>query len=257
MPSGEVRDRFLEALDEPRHALEYGGVSGEATIQGIPTGTADRPGERSGRLTAKLGIVTEPVPVLMRDAVTIDTAVRLTGISRMTLQRAAQNGNLPVLKLGPDTAPYVVRLRDVITYLVTMWTERRARKELTDGDQYIGFPEWLVREVAESWPEHRAFKPGKWQAGPVKVNRGGRPRGYSPSDPHNPGFSVHGVRQGRPRKTDGGQKKEPPGAYQPQAAQDAPDPPEPTDRTKLPKWHPLWQRPQDRGSSPQPGRSGR
>ena len=239
------RDLFLDALDEPRHALEYGGINGEATIQGVPTGTADRPGEQGYR-NKKLGVVMEPIPVLLRDAVTIDTAVRLTGISRLTLQNAAAKGALPVLKTGPGTSPYLVRIRDVVTYLITMWTERRARKEA--GGKYVGFPSWLVDEVEKEWPPSRLFRPGNWESREVKINRGGRPRGYSPKDIGRPGYSVNGVKLGRKPRTDPAEKATPPEENHPPAASDVPSDvsPEPTtpaiDRSRLPKWHPLWRR---------------
>ena len=242
----EQRDQFLESLDEPRHALEYGGVNGQATIQGIATGSNGRAGEL-GQRRKQLGVVMEPVPVLMRDAVTLDTAVRLLGINRVTIQRAAKRGDIPALKTGPGNSPYLVRLRDVLTYLVTMWTERRARKELADGDLYRGFPEWLVREVAEAWPANSVVKPGHWRPKYVKVGRGGRPRvadGGKPTerDPERPGYSISGARLGRPPKPKEpeGEKEGPPEGNHPQAAQ-----PEaaPLDPTTLPKWHPLWRRP--------------
>lgn len=243
MPNSEERDVFLESLDEPRHALEYGGINGLATIHGVPTGSSNRPGEAQSR-NRQVGVVMEPVPVLMRDAVTIDTAVRLTGISRITLQRAAQAGNLPVMKMGPDNAPYIVRLRDVVTYLTTMWTERRYRRESPTGRDFIGFPDWLVREVAESWPENRPYRPGKWEGRAVKLNRGGRPRGYSPGK----GYSVNGKKLGRPRKAEAvflEDKKEGPleSNHPQEALPSVPATPEQIDRTKLPKWHPLWVRP--------------
>ena len=242
----EARDLYLESLDEPRHVLEYGGVNGEATIKGMPTGN-DRPGESSVR-SQKLGIHSEPVPVMMRDVVSIDTAVRLTGINRQTLQVAARRGALPVLKLGPDTAPYVLRLRDVITYLVTMFTEQKARQESPVGDMYLGFPEWLVNNLSDAWPTNRAFTPGDWQAKRVNRNRGGRPRGYSPGM----GFSkTTGVKLGRPPKGEtpkiqAEEKQTPPEGNHPQAAVASPQAePEPQiDPTKLPKWHPQWRRPE-------------
>jgi hypothetical protein len=242
---GAQRDLFLEALDEPRHALEYGGVNGEATIKGIPTG---RIGDDTYR-SKKLGVVMEPVPVLMRDAVTIDTAVRLLGVSRITLQRAAQGGRLPVLKTGPDNAPYVVRLRDVVTYLVTMWTERRARREFNEG-MYLGFPEWLAREVAESWPDNKPYRPGNWEARVVNISRGGRPKGYSPGRAGFNGYSKNGVKLGRPPKIPVQEKAVPPEGNHPQAVPESPPATpttpaiqEQTDPTRLPKWHPQWRRP--------------
>ena len=171
---------------------------------------------------------------------TIETAVRLTGIARGTLAQAASQGNLPVLKTGPGPAPYLIRMRDIITYIVTMWTERRARKELTEGERYIGFPEWLVAEISESWPDNRAFNPGHWQAEAVKIKRGGRPRSRGLMHPHNP-------------KLPGSEKAVPDGGNQPQEAPLVVDegPPSveitgrPTaDPTTLPKWHPLWRRPE-------------
>src|SRR5262245_11995725 len=133
MPSTQgramARGRYFDALDEPEHTLKYGGINGEAGIPGMPG--LVRNGDRQLE-TRRFGLNSEPVPVLLRDAVTIDTAVRLTGISRLTLQDACHRKRVPCLKLGPDNAPYLVRLRDVVVYLATMWTEARARRELTD-----------------------------------------------------------------------------------------------------------------------------
>lgn len=247
-----ARDKFFETLDEPEHTLTFGGINGEATVTGVP-GTVQ--GRHDTRLeTQRYGLHGEPVVVYLRDAVTIDTAVRLTGISRLTLQRAAHDGRLPHLKLGPDNAPYLVRLRDVIVYLTTMWVDKRARKELTDDNHYLGFPEWLVNHISDSWPDRAAFKPGKWQGGYVKINRGGNAPGVNHSDPNRPGYSRKGNRIGR--KPRGGwpeeQKKEAPGSP-PAPPEPQPEHPEPAatngeaqstpDRTKLPKWHPDWQRP--------------
>jgi hypothetical protein len=255
MPDSDKRDEYLESLDEPRHALEYGGVNERATIRGVPVPVG--PSEEGHYFAANknLGVVLEPVPVLLRDAVTLDTATRLTGCARATLQHGAKNGSLPVLKLGPGSSPYLVRLRDVFTYLITMYTEQRARAERPEGPQFLGFPEWLVREVSESWPDRAAFKPGHWQGGPVKINRGGRPRGYSPGK----GFSRNGVRLGRPpgKKPEAegipvGENSEAPEGNHPPApaevvavvAEEPAPPPDPqVDVSRLPKWHPLWRRP--------------
>jgi len=237
-----ARDRFLEAMDEPKHTLEYGGINGEATIKGVVSV------ESNGRLvsrTPKLDVHMEPVPVLLRDAVTIDTAVRLTGISRLTLQRAAFDKRLPVIKTGPDNAPYLVRIRDVIIYLCSMWGAGRVRRELTDENAYLGFPEWFAREISESWPENRPYTPGHWQGGYVKINKGGRPQGYSPKDPENPGFSKNGVRLGRPPSPESEKGEEAPEDHS-----EAPPPAAPeVDRTTLPKWHPQYVRP----GTPPPG----
>lgn len=245
----EVRDEFLEKLDEPRHTLEYGGVNGQATIQGVATGGNGRAGEL-GQRRKNLGVVMEPVPVMMRDAVTLDTAVRLLGINRVTVQRAAKRGDIPALKTGPGNAPYLVRLRDVLTYLLTMQTERRARKEFAPGDLYRGFPEWLVREVAEAWPANSVVRVGHWQPKYVRVNRGGRPRikdGGRPTarDPERPGYSASGARLGRPPKPKGqeDEKAEPPESNHSQAAPEPQTDAPQIDPTTLPKWHPLWRRP--------------
>ena len=244
MPTyADQRDAFLETLDEPKHALEYGGVNGQATIQGVATGSNDRANEL-GQRRKQLGVVMEPVPVLMRDAVTLDTAVRLLGINRVTIQHAAKSGIIPALKTGPGNAPYLVRLRDVVTYMVMMWTQRRARRKPVEGDLYRGFPEWLVREVAEAWPAHSVVRPGHWQARYIRVSRGGRTsvvEGGRPTarDPERPGYSAAGKRLGRPPKPES-EKEGPPENNHSQAAPAA----EPFDPTTLPKWHPLWRRPE-------------
>ena len=264
---GIERDLYLEELDSPRHALEYGGINGEATIAGIPV-----PNGKDASIIAarKTGIVMEPVPVTMRDAVTIDTAVRLTGVARQTLQRAAAAGRLPVLKVGPDTAPYLVRLRDVVTYLVTMWTERRARREMNEA-HYIGFPEWMVAAVSESWPTDKAFKPGNWQSRAININRGGRPRGYTPGKIGVNGYSKNGIKLGRPARDAkartvqkvqprissvshdnlGAEKEAAPEGNHPQGPPPPAAPTAPQDpnaltleqRRALPKWDPRWLRP--------------
>jgi hypothetical protein len=249
------REDYLRRLDEPKHALEHGGISGQATIPGMPTGSPGRHGEAGGH-HRRLGIVSEPVPVLMRDAVTIDTAVRLTGVQRVTLQRAALDGRLPVLKLGPGREPYLVRLRDVVTYLATMWTTGRARAEQAAGGfEYVGFPNWLVEQVADRWPSGELFEPsmlGKWEPRKATINRGGRPQGYSPGR----GWTKAGKRLGRPPKprppaTSATEEKR--GAPEhdhvqatPVAAAALQGEAQPTiDPTTLPKWHPLWRRPQE------------
>lgn len=249
-----ARDKFFETLDEPEHVLTYGGINGEASVPGMPGRVGSHDAQRE---TVRYGLHSEPVPVMLRDAVTIDTAVRLTGVNRITLQRAAHDGQLPHLKLGPDNAPYLVRLRDVIVYMITMWTDKRARAEMTEDNEYLGFPEWLVNHVSDGWPDRAAFKPGKWQGGPVKINRGGRPKGYNPVMAGRPGFSKAGKRLGRPPV--GGwpeapveaQKREGPDEPAPPRAADT-EPLEPVtsgapghstvDPTTLPKWHPQWRR---------------
>jgi hypothetical protein len=280
MPRSAERERqiekeiYLEALDEPRHATVYGGINGEATIKGIPNSRGELPeGDRS----RKLGLVMESVPVMLRDAVTIDNAVRLTGISRQTLQRACAAGRLPAIKTGPGPAPYLVRIRDIITYMATMWVEHRTRKDSGIGDLYLGFPEWMAREIFESWPDNMPYDPGKWESARVNINKGGRPRGYSPGK----GFSVHGVRLGRPLKASleaavdeanaakvlrklqtlerakklaeaqglpppvlpETQKAATPEESHPQEPPPVPAPQSDVDPTTLPKWHPLWRRP--------------
>ena len=235
------KDRYFDNLDKPEHTLEYGGLNGAATIRGVPVNKPDE-GQYHSK---KAGLHSEPVPVVMRDAVTIETAVRLTGIARETLAQAVHNGNIPALKTGPGPAPYLIRMRDIITYMITMWTERRARRESSADGMYLGFPEWIAREVAESWPEDSAYKPGKWEPREIKLNRGGRPRGYSPGK----GISVHGKALGRPRKEVPAspempqeEKPTPPRDSHPQAASAVPAAAA-VDPTTLPKWHPLWRRP--------------
>lgn len=257
-------ERYFESLDQPDHALNYGGRNELATIRGVPL--------RSQVNNPGLEIYFEPVPVLLRDVVTVDTAVRLTGCSRESLQHAAYHGRLPVLKTGPGTGPYLVRLRDVFTYLLTMQYQARNRRDMPGGDTYLGFQSWLVERIEEHWPKGRPYIPGRWEGRKVKINRGGRPKGYSPGMV----FSVHGKRLGRPPKEgwpeDRGEdvekvhvpapeskKGETPGRDHPQVtaqapppvAAPAPPPPNetvaepqepPLDPTALPKWHPLWQR---------------
>jgi hypothetical protein len=258
-----MRQAFLESLDEPRHTLEYGGVNGQATIQGVPTGTEGRVGESKVR-RRNLGVVMEPVPVMMRDAVTIDTAIRLLGISRPTLQRAITFGAIPSLKTGPGTSPYLVRIRDVVTFMVTMWSDRKARRQLAEDDMYRGFPEWLVEKVAEAWPAHSVVRPGNWRPSYVKLKRGGRPRGIpTVRDPERPGYSANGKRLGRPpavnqkapflvadsegtewiEEKGGAPESNHPKVPSP-VPPPVPEPPKPeVDPTTLPKWHPRWRRP--------------
>lgn len=254
-PAALARDRaqrrevYLRKLDEPRHALEYGGETGHATIRGVPTGSPGGQGEAVTH-SRRIGVVSEPVPVLLRDAVTIDTAVRLTGVKRETLQRAAMKGILPALKLGPSREPYLVRLRDVVTYLVTMWTFKRARNTLNAGDfEYVGFPAWLVEEVAAVWPAGTAFTPGAWEPRNADVKRGGRPQGYSPGR----GWTKAGKKLGRPFRDPS--KNVPPATLVVEEKRGSPErdhsqaaPAEQkVDPTTLPKWHPLWRRSQEDG----------
>jgi len=251
MPAAE-RTEYLRALDEPRHALieaNPGGINGAATIQGVPTGS---PGSSHFHVKhERLGVQMEPIAVLMRDAVTIDTAVRLLGIGRDTIQNGCAQGRLPALKLGPGKAPWMVRLRDVLLYVVTMYAGTRKKLNYLDGGEgeiptYIGFPEWLVREVSESWPESIPFAPGKWEPREIKINRGGRPRGFSPGKGYStttgkklgrpPGSKADTMMSPKPRPAPA---DAPPGGLPPAApaAGDGPD------AATLPKWHPQWRRP--------------
>jgi excisionase family DNA binding protein len=59
----------------------------------------------------------EPAVPGDEDVVTIPEAARRLGVSRHTLQKAAQEKRLPAQKVGPGRLPYLVRLSDVRAFL--------------------------------------------------------------------------------------------------------------------------------------------
>lgn len=223
---GQLQDQRFELMDEPAHVLEPGGTNGKATIKGLPvrpevSATGLR---REGQAT---GVLAEPVAVLLRDAVTIDTAVRLTGADRATLQAAAAKAYLPSLKLGGATSPYLVRIRDVISYLARMHAFKMTRGAFKPGEEFLGFPEWLVERVRATYPEGSVAAGTPYAAGVVVPDRGGRPRVTPPAE-----------EKPKPQKSRRRRRN-----HAPTANRAFPAPPRAVDRTKLPKWHPLWVRP--------------
>src|SRR5215471_14438498 len=144
---GVQQDAKLEAMDSPAHVFEAGGVNGRSGIRGVPvrSESSERGLKKEGR---RIGIMSEPIAVLLRDAVSIDTAVRLTGAERITLQLAVVKGYLPSLKLGGSTSPYLVRVRDVIAYIARINAMGMQRgRGFVAGRDFVGFPPWLVERV--------------------------------------------------------------------------------------------------------------
>jgi excisionase family DNA binding protein len=67
------------------------------------------------------------------DVVTIPEAARRLGVSRHTLQKAAQEKRLPAQKVGGGRLPYLVRLGDVRNFLQYSRPGRRQPRFEGDG----------------------------------------------------------------------------------------------------------------------------
>jgi hypothetical protein len=234
---GRVQDRRFESMDGPAHVLEGGGTNGRATIKGLPVRSEVSTSglRRDGQAT---GVMAEPVAVLLRDAVSIDTAVRLTGVDRATLQTAAAKGYLPSLKLGGATAPYIVRIRDVIAYLHTIASLKLQRDDFKPGRAFVGFQPWLVERIRRSYPDGAQAQGTPFAGEVVSHNRGGRPR-TKPLEEEKPTDEKivaqapdHAPTKPKPRRRRRRRK-----------ATTAPRKPSLKERMRLPKWHPLWVRP--------------
>lgn len=235
---GKVQDRRYELMDEPAQVLEPGGTNGRATIKGLPVRSEVSASglRKEGQAT---GVMAEPVAVLLRDAVTIDTAVRLTGADRATLQSAAAKGYLPSLKLGGTTSPYLVRLRDVMSYLARMSAFRQTRSGFRLGKDFLGFPDWLVERVTRAYPE--ALSVGTPYATAVVVpNRGGRPRIKPVAQAEEVPETVATKKPAATRRTTRRKRR---AATKNVAAPKSEPKLSTQQRMRLPKWHPLWIRP--------------
>jgi hypothetical protein len=231
---GQLQDKRFEDMDGPAQVFEPGGTNGKASIKGLPVRPEVHANglRREGQAT---GVMAEPVAVLLRDAVTIDTAVRLTGAERQTLQVAAAKGYLPSLKLGGATSPYLVRIRDVISYLARMSAFKMTRRGFKPGEDFLGFPEWLVERVRAAYPDGVSAAGTPYASEVVVPDRGGRPR-IKPPEEESGSAKKTGARRSNHaprRKRPVAQKLLKPGDF----------PPPGFDRTTLPKWHPLWVRP--------------
>jgi excisionase family DNA binding protein len=66
------------------------------------------------------------------DVVTVPEAARRLGVSRHTLQKAAQEKRLPAQKVGGGRLPYLVRLGDVRRFL--QYSRPGRRQPRFDGD---------------------------------------------------------------------------------------------------------------------------
>lgn len=244
------RRAYLDELDQPAHALTAGGINGAAGINGVP-GRPD--GSPHGlQLMAKGVVYAEPVAVVLRDAVTIETAERLLGADRRMLNRSVRSGYLPAIKLGPGTVPYLVRLRDVAWWMAQRASSSRSRRQKmldsNKGDEntgYIGFQPWLVEQVRHHNPGVVLEAAGSVTPYAAKtrrfVNRGGRPPKLAPG-PEIPADE----------KTVSDAPNHAPETAKPQPVKIAADPIglTPEQRRRLPKWHPLWLRPDSAGPAP-------
>ena len=227
------REDYMKSLDSPEQATRAGGVNGKASIRGLPL-RVEPSGKVGMKAAVRTGIVSEPVAVIMRDAVTVDTAVRFTGINRGTLQAAIAAGYLPAIRLGEGKSPLLVRMRDVITYLMKQGqVHSRRRRPL--GETFLGFEEWFAEIVRENWQGSSDPDLGRYSAADLKpINRGGRPPGKR--------WATAEDMIATPQDDDSEIQEELPTDHA--LAQAAEDPPAPTlDRATLPKWHPLWVRP--------------
>jgi excisionase family DNA binding protein len=75
------------------------------------------------------------------DVVTVPEAARRLGVSRHTLQKAAQEKRLPAQKVGGGRLPYLVRLGDVRRFLQYSRPGRRQpRFDRTDTGKPEGPP---------------------------------------------------------------------------------------------------------------------
>jgi hypothetical protein len=262
---GREQDRRFARMDEPAHVFEGGGVNGRATIKGVPT-RSDASGTGLVRSGQRTGLMSEPVAVVLRDAVTIDTAVRLTGADRATIQNAAAKSYLPSLKLGGATTPYLVRMRDVIAYLARATRERRLRTGTAGkggfqpGRDFLGFPPWLVERVKLAYQDGAVVTGTPFATEVITPNRGGRPRIRPPKTETQSGEKpIKAVRDHAPTKRRKRRRARSPKGPQapalvqaavsvpppalPERPKAAPRPPKVVDPTTLPKWHPLWRRP--------------
>src|SRR5213078_4437851 len=80
------RQEYLLELDTPTQALKPGGANELASVAGVP-GRPEKPGQGL-QLWAKGVLFAEPIAVVMRDAVTPETAERLLGVDRRSLARS-------------------------------------------------------------------------------------------------------------------------------------------------------------------------
>lgn len=242
-----ARAAYFALLDSPTQALKAGGANELAGIPGVP-GRPEKPGQGL-QLWAKGLIYAEPVAVVMRDAVTPETAERLLGVDRRQLARSIRSGYVPAVKLGTGTVPHLVRLRDVVQWIRQNERSTRSRPHIRVKGQrdentgYIGFEPWLVEHLRHHHPEqvlaHEDGDATPYAARVRPVKRGGRPQKMvaveaQPVAP-NPADE----------KTAPGAPDDAPGAVGTgEVGRSRPPEPELTveQRYRLPKWHRLWLR---------------
>lgn len=242
----EVKRRaYLEGLDSPPQAIKAGGTNDLATISGVP-GRPEREGQGL-QLWAKGVIYAEPIAVVMRDAVTPETAERLLGIERRALARSIRAGYVPAIKLGTGTVPFLVRLRDVVQWVRNTERSTRARPgnrvkgQRDENTGFIGFQPWLVEHLRHHYPEtvlaHEEGHATPYAERVRPVSRGGRPQKMVPAD-ENPADEKtatpdadHAPGVAAPSPAVGGESSP---ARQAELSAEQ--------RYRLPKWHRLWLR---------------
>jgi hypothetical protein len=241
------RQEYLLMLDTPTQALKPGGANELASVAGVP-GRPEKPGQGL-QLWAKGVLFAEPIAVVMRDAVTPETAERLLGIDRRSLARSIHAGYLPAIKLGTGTVPFLVRLRDVVQWVRSIERSSRVRPgnrlkgQRDPNTGYIGFEPWLVERLRHHYPdqvlahEQASVTP---YAGRVRpVSRGGRPQKMVAVEPNPPGDAESGAdEKSAPAGADHAPAGAPVGALVGSAVAGITE----EDRYRLPKWHPLWLR---------------
>ena len=260
MPPTEERElrrqEYLALLDSPPQALTPGGANEQATVPGVP-GRPEKAGQGL-QLWAKGVIYAEPVAVVLRDAVTPETAERLLGVDRRQLARSIRAGYVPAVKLGTGTVPFLVRLRDVVQWVrLTERSSRRRPQNRVKGQRdentgYIGYEPWLVDHLRHHYPDQvLAHEQGHATPYGDKVRgvaRGGRPQKMIPVEPNPPDEKT------APPATDHARGTESVGAGRATEVREHPEL-TPEARYRLPKWHPLWlRRPAEAAIAPTPPR---
>jgi hypothetical protein len=237
------RREYLLMLDTPTQALKPGGANELASVAGVP-GRPERPGQGL-QLWAKGILFAEPIAVVMRDAVTPETAERLLGIDRRALARSIKAGYVPAIKLGTGTVPFLVRLRDVVQWVRSIERSSRVRPmnrvkgQRDPNTGYIGFEPWLVEHLRHHYPDqvlaHEQASVTAFASAVKPVSRGGRPQKMVEVEPNPPDDAESPAdEKTAPARTDHAQEGAVATAPQMQITAE--------DRYRLPKWHPLWLR---------------
>ena len=246
------RREYLLMLDTPTQALKPGGANELASVAGVP-GRPERPGQGL-QLWAKGILFAEPVAVVMRDAVTPETAERLLGVDRRALARSIKAGYVPAIKLGTGTVPFLVRLRDVVQWVRSVERSSRVRPmnrvkgQRDPNTGYIGFEPWLVEHLRHHYPDqvlaHEQASVTAYASAVKPVSRGGRPQKMVEVEPNPPEENQPDEKTAPvdPDHAPTGAILAAPATAAPQAPQVAQVQITAEDRYRLPKWHPLWLR---------------